>query len=180
MKRIILFLVIIVCSACKSTQHYYLPAFLEHNMHVEQEYTIDYERVNEPMCHVVDSMVGHFYGHKGRTIPYDIETYPRAGGAVPIYLDLDANGVSFFADVWGLACHICSGVWCMTDSTIHITCNTNREITDTISYLLSAGSYIYGDIDVKVLDKNQLLLKDGTVLHRRETESVWRKARGYK
>ena len=179
MKRIILFLVIIVCSACKSTQHYYLPAFLEHNMHAEQEYTIDYERVNEPMCHVVDSMVGHFYGHKRCATLVDRETDPRIFITTFVRLDLDADGVSFFSESLEFYKAICSGVWCMTDSMIQITCNTNHEIADTLMYLISPGVNIYGAIDVKVLDRNRLLLKNGTVLYRTENENTLRKRRGY-
>ena len=46
-------------------------------------------------------------------------------------------------------------------------------------YLISPGVNIYGAIDVKVLDRNRLLLKNGTVLYRTENENTLRKRRGY-
>lgn len=179
MKRIILFLVIIICAACKSTQHYYLPAFLEKNNWAEQQYAIDFERINEPMCHIVDSMVGHFYGHKGRATLIDAETDPRIYNTMVVHLDLDADGVSFFSEAAGFYKTICSGVWCMTDSTLQISCNTNKEITDTLAYINSLSYYIYKDLDAKVLDRNRILLKNGTVLYRTEFENIKRKSLGY-
>ncbi len=127
-----------------------------------EDYTIDYERANDSTCHVVDSLVGTFWGQKWRAIPVD------TGIAIGVRLSLDAGGKSFLIERFDLFRSSCRGEWCVTDSTIHITCNANPEINDTLSYLLSAGGYIYGDVEVKVLDKNRLQLENGTVLYRTE------------
>ncbi len=148
--------------SCDTKQFYYKDVMPKYG----ERYTHDHKQEIDSTCHHNSAFVGNYFGRLGEDYKDFLPSYYTNREGICIRLELYSDGTSHlreYADLYGSDCY---GEWCTRDGMIYITCNQNPEITDTVLYLLSSGGFIYGNMEVKVLDKKRLQLKDGTVLYR--------------
>ncbi len=152
------------CFSCETKQFYYKDVMPKYG----EGYTHDYKQDIDSTCHHNSAFVGNYIGRLGEDYKAFLPSYytNREGIGIGIILELYSDGTSHLREYFDLYGSNCYGEWCSRDDMIYITCNQNPEITDTAVYLLSSGGFIYGDIEIKVLNKKRLKLKDGTVLYR--------------
>ena len=133
----------------------------------------DNERKFDSTYYVSDSLSGVFIGIKGKDKMVDLSTYTTfpdiKNPCVEVRLQLNNDGTSLFSESFGLYRGKGYGKWCMKDSMMYLICDGKRHLEnkqDTTSDLLAMFRFWYKEIDIKILDKNRLQLKNGTVLFR--------------
>ena len=105
----------------------------------------------------VSSLCGSYVGSEKKskhTLSYSIELELKQDKICTLRKTLDLSKIE------------CRGEWSISGNLIEIKCNRNPVLTD-VEKALQGGSFIEGNIDVKVLSKNKLKL-DNVVLKRKQ------------
>ncbi len=105
----------------------------------------------------IASLAGSYHGLEG--VQYVNLPRPRNAVFGAIRLELNSDGTCFYRKHFDLFNKICIGEWSVSNNMIHITCNRNPK-TDSCSLI--------NDFEIKILNTNQLQLKDSTSLWRND------------
>lgn len=176
---IVLLLVTFMLYSC--SERYYGRQFYYNWCDTDSEYgTIygrdyDNERKFDSTYYVSDSLSGVFLGIKGKEDPLDLlfsklrlPTFKNP--CVEVCLQLNNDGTSLFSESFGIYRGNGYGKWCVKDSMMYLICDGRPHLYNKLDSMSNvAGRYFrfrYKEIDIKILDKNRLQLKNGTVLFR--------------